>query len=147
MHAIHPSLIRTFASSGSSDMGDVDDVDSKARFSLDVDRWVLAWIRGGFTGTEATADLAIRLDSRLALPSVIDSITSTIKTSPFDFTLKTMQLIGSGSRMLNVRIDPDEYPGWTFQRGDILVLEWTNPGTQKWAIEVGLFDAADLERV
>ncbi len=147
MLVIHPSSVQTFTDSGTGDMGDVTDVDSKARFWLDADIWALQYIRGGFTGTAATASFAIRVDSRHALPDVTEVIGGSPKTTPFDFTLKTIELVGSGSRMLNVRLDPEEYPSWMFRRGDVLVLEWTNPGTQHWAIEVGLFDVNDLQRV
>ncbi len=147
MLVLHPSNIQTFTDSGTGSMGDVVDVDSKARFWLDADYWFLVFIRGGFTGGTSQNDLAIRLDSRHALPDVTEVIGGSPKTTPFDFTLYTLKNIGTDSRQLNHRIQPLEYPTWTFRRGDILVLEWTNPNTQSWAIEVGLGDADALQQV
>ena len=119
-------------------MGDVTDRTSPARFTMDVDQWLLVYARvssrridGGTPGTDV-ADLTIRLDARV--------------TPQYDHTLR--EIVGFGPTgeqpTYLLRITEDEQSQWVFHRGDILVFEWANPdvGNIEWSIDVGLADAA-----
>ena len=50
---------------------------------------------------------------------------------------------GAGGPVVDWRVPVEEYPRYTYQAGDVLVWDWTNPnaGTMRWAIEMGLADA------
>jgi len=132
----HPNQIVTSRVVGVGDMGDVTDEHSTARFTLNVDRFILARIRARFTGGSGDATLAICLDHRD--PSGL-----------FDFTLDTIKEVGADNRAnINHRILADELYQWEFRRGDVIVLTWTNPdaGNMQWAVEVGLADASQLQQ-
>lgn len=119
---------------GTGNMGSVTDEHSTARFTLDVDRFVLAYVRGRFTGGTGDATFAICLDHRCPCEA-------------YDFTLDTILEVGADNRAdINHRILADELYQWEFRRGDIIVLTWTNPdaGNMQWAVEVGLADASTL---
>jgi hypothetical protein len=87
----------------------------------------VAYIRGTFTGGSSYADLAIKLAHR-------NRVTV--------FTLHTLKDVGTGGNQVHLRILPGEEKAWTFPPCDQIVLEWTNPNTQEWTVEVGLEDAA-----
>lgn len=132
----HPSQIVTSRVMGVGDMGDVTDEGSTARFTLDVDRFVLARIRAKFTGGTGDATLSFCVDHRC-------------QSGAYDFTLDTIEEVGADNRAnINHRILADELYQWEFRRGDIFVLTWTNPdaGNMQWAVEVGLADASQLQR-
>jgi hypothetical protein len=129
MWAPTPKQIITQAASGAGNMGDVTDETSTARFSLKDRPYVLSWMRIHFggTGSGATADVVIKVDSRLgqahdAVLYIVDDIATAADDDGF------------------VRIERDEYEKWVFQDGDVIVVEWTNPDTDNltWAIEAGL---------
>ena len=122
---------RAQRATGTGNMGDVTDRTSQARFWLDADRYALCWLRARFTGGTGSATLTLKLDHR-------DDI------EVYDFTLRDWETMGtSGDAWLYSRITADELFHWTFQRGDIIVFEWTNPdpAVMRWALEVGLCDA------
>lgn len=124
-----PNQVVVIHDSGDGNMGDVTDEISKARFWLATERFVLVFIRAHFQGTgSGTADLAIRVDSRLG--------------AQHDATLITILARGKTADM-NYRVERDEYEKWVFQRGDIITPEWTNPDSPnvQWGLEVGLADA------
>lgn len=126
----HPSEIVVLADGGSGNMGDVTDEVSRARFKLDADRFVPAFVRVTFTGGSGSADMAVRIDSRLG--------------DHFDHTLFTFEAVGTDGSQVHYRIPADELYEWLLLRGDELVFEWTNPNgdnTQAWAAEVGMINA------
>jgi len=102
--------------------GDID-----AAFSLDV-RFRLVFLRCHFSGTAGTAALVISLDSS--------------RGGAYDTKLFTIARAGVG-RDVNFRITADESRDpspWTFQAGDTVRVQWTNPdsGNITWGLEVGL---------
>ena len=135
---IHPSIIQLFTQTGTGDMGDVTDVSSVARFSLPgVERYVLATLRALFTGGSNSEDMVLRVDHRHG-PN-------------FHFKPVTWDATGTGgSPIIEYRVPEDEMYHLIFLLDkatgvqDVAVLEWTNPNTQRWAVEVGLIDAAQL---
>lgn len=133
----HPSQIVTDRCIGVGNMGSVTDEHSTARFTLDVERFVLVYVRGLWTGgTGDPATLSICLDHR-------------DPSGSYDFVLDTIADIGTGNKEhINHRILADELYQWEFRRGDIIVLTWTNPdaGNMQWAAEVGLADASQLRQ-
>lgn len=140
MYTPDPSSIQRFRASGTGDMGSVSNEYSVARFSLDVPRFLPVFVRGTWTdltgGTPANADLAVRIDH---------NDTSGLH----DHTLATFSDMGTGSGgnlNLHLRLQADELYAWIADQGEYLVFEWTNPdsGYMRWALEVGLIDAALL---
>ena len=134
--AVPASAIRVIQDGGSANMGDVTDTTSPARFTLDADRFLLVFIRitteriQGTPGSD-TAGLAIKVDNVLG--------------PQYDHTLKTIEGIGpTGIASFPLRFTDEERSQWVFKRGDVIVLEWTNPdaGDIRWGVEVGLADAA-----
>ena len=135
---IHPSIIQPFTQTGTGDMGDVTDVSSVARFSLPgVERYVLATLRVLFTGGSNSEDMVLRIDHR---------------HGP-NFHFKPVTFAGSGtggSPIIEYRVTEKEMYHLIFLLDkatgvqDVAVLEWTNPNTQRWAVEVGLIDVARL---
>jgi len=138
---IHPSIIKMFEQTGTGDMGDVTDQSSIARFSMPgVDKYVLAVIRGLFTGGSGSAELVVRTDHR--------------RGPNFDFTPVTFERMGTDDNdRLEYRVPEKDLFHMVYFRHDAtriqdaIVLEWTNPdaGNMRWAIEVGLIDVALLE--
>ncbi len=126
----HPSDIVVLADGGTGNMGSVTNETSSARFKLDTGRFVLCFVRATFTGGSGSANMAVRIDSRLGID--------------FDHTLYTLLALGTGGDPANFRVPAEELYQWILLAGDELVFEWTNPNadnTQKWALEVGLVDA------
>jgi hypothetical protein len=117
---------------GAGDMGTVETETSQARFGLSDSLWLLLFVRVNFhaaSGATAsgTADMAIiRHDED--------------RVEWQDATLLTRTKAGTDNDV-NIRILPDEYPGWTFLPTQQLVLTWTNPdsGDLLWGVEVGLY--------
>lgn len=126
-------MLTILPQTGREDMGDVDNKDSRCRFFLDADVWQLVFIRLRYATLEGAgdkADLLIKIDHQ-------DS------GGLHNYLLSTLADMGTGTggnSNANIRIMPDEEEHWQFQRGDHLVLEWTNPDTGKirWIVEVGL---------
>lgn len=152
---VRPSQVTWILAHGSGSMGAVETVSSVGRFQHPTARsaYTLYGIRGNFSGGSASASLAIRIDSRHEAQDLVAYTApgaSSQIASRFDFTLFTLPKIGTGGVNLHLRILPEEYPFFTFYRDtisgrwDTLVLEWTNPNTQVWALEVGLFDSSNL---
>lgn len=126
----HPSEIVVLSDGGTGNMGDVTDEVSPARFKLDAERFVPCFVRTTFTGGSGSANMAIRIDSRLG--------------DHFDHTLFTLKGLGIDGDQGHYRIPADELYEWILLRGDELVFEWTNPNadnTQAWAVEIGLVNA------
>jgi|CXWL01.1.fsa_nt_gi hypothetical protein len=98
-----------------------------AAFSLDV-RFRLVFVRCHFTGTAGLTPLTLALDSG--------------KGSAYDTALFTISKAGAG-RDVHLRIGTEESPdpsSWTFQAGDAVRVQWTNPspGNITWGLEVGV---------
>ena len=94
-------------------------------------RFRLVFIRAHFTGTSGVNALVLSLDAAAG--------------SAFDTTLFTVLQAGV-NRDVNLRItgaDLADPSPWTFQAGDRLRLQWTNPdaGNITWGLEVGLSPA------
>jgi hypothetical protein len=136
---IKPSDIVFLRDGGSANMGDVtDQTDLNARFTLD-ERFVLVFARCHFgsTGT-GTATVSLKRDSWME--------------TNYDVTLDTFDAKGitstAGDADLNFRVEnPTELVHYTFEAGDFLVFEWTNPdsGNITWGMEVGLARAEDAD--
>ncbi len=136
---IHPSIIQLFTQTGTGNMGDVTDATSICRFALpDAERYHVVTVRMLFTGGSLSADLVLRVDHRLG-PN-------------FDFKPETWEATGTGGKaIIEYRVAEDELYHLIFLRDqatgiqDAAVFEWTNPNTQRWAMEVGMINVADLE--
>lgn len=105
-----------------SGSGDIDQA-----FSL-AEKFRLVFVRCHYAGTLGTADLTLLLDSAGG--------------SAFDVKLFTVTAAGVG-KDVHLRIggdDAGEPSAWTFQPGDQLRVQWTNPdpGNITWGLEVGL---------
>jgi len=99
------------------------DIDSS--FGLDV-RFRLVFVRCHFVGGSATSAMTIALDS--------------ISGASYDCFLFTILTAGP-NHDVNFRIpanESEEPSPWTFQPGDRLRVQWTNPGGTTWGLEVGL---------
>ena len=142
---VHPSDLIVKAASGTGNMGDVTDVDSPCRFTMDADRWCLRWIRAGFVGGTTQADLTLCVDNHRMPPDWRDTADA-LMASAYDFTLYTIEDAGVDGWFGMWRADDTEMADYTFMRGDILVPTWTNPNTQEWALEVAMIDAALIGR-
>lgn len=132
--ALHKDVI-ILRDGGTADMGDVtDDSNRVARFTLDGKRFALVFVRAHFGDANGTADLTINVDSGAG--------------QFFDTQLYTFTLVGrtaaDGDADGHLRIPMDELMHWTFELGDFIVFERTNPdsGNQHWGLEVGLLDAS-----
>lgn len=100
-------------------------------FSLN-GRFRLVFLRCHFTGGASTASLAISVDS--------------VNGSTYDTTLFTISQAGPG-KDAHLRIgsgDTGEPAAWTFQDGDVVRVNWTNPdsGNITWGLELGLASAS-----
>jgi len=98
-----------------------------ASFSLDR-RFRLVFIRCHFTGASGTAAFAIGVDA--------------VAGSAYDTKLFTLSQAGV-NKDVHLRIsdgDAQEPSPWTFQPGDQVRVQWTNPdsGNITWGLEVGL---------
>lgn len=98
-----------------------------AVFSLNV-RFRLVFVRCHFTGTAGLTPLTLSLDSG--------------KGSAYDVTLFTVSKAGVG-KDVHLRIGAEESldpSSWTFQAGDAVRVQWTNPsvGNITWGLEVGV---------
>jgi hypothetical protein len=96
-------------------------------FQLD-QRFRLVFIRGHFAGAAGTAPLVILADSAAG--------------SAYDARLFTITQAGTG-KDVHLRIgggDTGDPAAWTFQAGDAIRIQWTNPngGNITWGVEVGL---------
>lgn len=137
--AVRASDIRVIPAGGSGNMGDVTDRTSPARFTLDADRFLLIFVRvtteridGGTPGADED-DLTIKVDHRTA--------------AQFDHSLKVLKDVGpTTNASVMMRVTDEEQSQWVFKRGDVIVLEWTNPDPAaiRWGVEVGLADAASV---
>lgn len=129
--APHPGDVVPFRATGAGNMGDVTDDRSTARFSLPT-KFVLVYLVARFTGGSSFATMTLRRDHR-----DIGGF--------YDFAEFEWLRVGTGDKAnISTRIPIDEYPRYVYQPGDVLVLEWTNPNTQRWAVEVGLADATNI---
>jgi len=111
------------ASTGSGNMD--------AAFSLDV-RFRLVFVRCHYSGSGMTSPMAISLDSAAG--------------PDYDATLFTIRRAGL-NRDVSLRIPAEESAEpspWTFQPGDAVRIQWTNPnpGSITWGLQVGLAIAA-----
>lgn len=98
-----------------------------AAFSLDV-RFRLVFVRCHFTGNAGLMPLVLSLDSG--------------RGSAYDAILFTLSKAGVG-RDVHLRVGSEESSdpsSWTFQPGDAVRVQWTNPnvGNTTWGVEVGL---------
>ena len=106
--------------------GDIDNT-----FQLDK-KYRLVFIRCHFSGTTNSATFTVSLDSGSG--------------SAYDATLFTLTQAGVG-RDVFLRIgggDTGDPSAWTFQSGDSVRVQWTNPdsGNITWGLEVGLAPAS-----
>jgi len=132
---IDPRLIQYHRASDTGDMGDATDKHSVCRWRIDGAIYFPVFVRAKFTAGTGSATLSI-------IKSSDDDVNDL-----YDFTLQTVPTVGtSGTANVIVNYLPDEVATYVFFPGDDLVLEWTNPdsGTMRWAVEVGLYDAANL---
>jgi len=143
---VHPDDLVILPAYGTGNMGSVTDIHSTCRFRLDADRWCLRWIRVGFVGGSGEADLAICVDNGRMAQGLRDT-SSVLITSPYDFTLYTIEDVGVASWRGQWRAEDSELADYVFQRGDVLVLTWTNPSTTRWGVEVALVDTAKIGRL
>jgi len=102
-----------------------------ATVKLDV-RFRLIFVRCHFLGTSGTAPLTIALDALVG--------------ANYDALLFTVTRAGV-SRDVNFRIPAEQSVDpspWTFQAGDMVRIQWTNPdpGNITWGLSVGLAIAA-----
>lgn len=109
----------TKTASGSGDINETFSLDRKYR---------LVFIRCHFVGGTGTAAFTISVDS--------DS------GSAFDTRLFTITQAGT-NKDVNLRIAGDDTADpapWTFQAGDGIRVQWTNPdsGNMSWGLEVGV---------
>lgn len=102
--------------------GDIDHA-----FGLDT-RFRLVFVRAHFSGGSGTAGITISVDSAGG--------------SAYDTRLFEVTQAGT-NKDVNLRIgagDTYEPSPWTFQDGDKVRIQWTNPdtGNMTWGLEVGL---------
>jgi len=100
-------------------------------FKLDK-KYRLVFIRCHFSGTNGTAAFVISIDSIIG--------------PAYDARLFTMMQAGP-NKDVNLRIgggDAEDPSAWTFQTGDAVRIDWTNPdsGSITWGLEVGLSPAS-----
>lgn len=107
------------SATGSADINNVFSVDQTFR---------LVFVRCHFSGTMQTGSLKLSLDST--------------NGTAYDCDLYTITKAGPGHDV-NLRIPAEESvepSAWTFQSGDAIRIQWTNPdsGNITWGVEVGL---------
>ncbi len=110
------------ASQTATGSGDIDQT-----FSLG-QKFRLTFIRCHFSGSPGTAAFIVSVDST--------------NGSAYDTRLFTISQAGT-NKDAHLRIgegDTDEPSAWTFQPGDAVRIQWTNPdsGNITWGLEVGL---------
>jgi len=100
-------------------------------FSLDV-AFRLVFVRCHFAGGTGTADMVVDVDSA--------------QGSAFNVRLHTVTAVGTGADVAFVPggADVADPSAWSFQSGDQIRIQWTNPdaGNMNWGLEVGLAIAA-----
>ena len=134
--------METLRQTGRSNMGDVTDRMSRARFSR------IGWpvtqivaVRGTFTDAGASPD---------------GSATLTIKKDGINgnYTLATIATIGSNGNNLHFRVPKDERDAWRLQvdpetqEPEELVLDWTDPATGDdtlWELEIDVEQALEAD--
>ncbi len=121
--------LRAVHSQTATGTGDINNTFSLG--SLDLMKFRLVFVRCHFAGGFGTADMRISVDHSAG--------------AAYDTLLATITAVGLGNDV-NYRIDNDvntDPSPWTFQIGDALRIEWTNPmsGTMTWGLEVGLAPA------
>jgi hypothetical protein len=119
---------------GDGNMGDVtDETVRTCRFPITRDGMVMSFVRAHFEGGSGTADFTLYVDRH--------PVSKQPKTY---FQLYTFLAVGT-SKHVHGRWTKDEQDSWQFQKGDEIVIEWTNPdsGNMAWAVELGLTDARD----
>lgn len=122
LNATRARQLLAVAAKSATGSGHIDSV-----FSLNV-RFRLVFVRCHFSGTSGLLPMALSLDST--------------RGSAYDTTLFTLSKAGVG-RDVNLRIGAEEGldpSSWTFQPGDAMRVQWTNPspGNITWGLEVGL---------
>lgn len=131
---IDPTTVVKQRSTGSGNMGSIQDDTDPVRFGLD-HKFYLLWIRAKFTGGSSSATMKVKLrhkDRRGWLTGSADG--------RFDFVELEALKLGTGvtSDFNWVVQGEDELHRYIYEPGDFLVPEWTNPNTQVWGIEFGL---------
>ena len=118
--------VRSVTTRTATGAGDIDET-----FSLDT-RFRLVFVRGHFAGSAGTAPLSISIDSAKGAAYAAGLFTITQAGTNRDVNLR----IGDGDNV--------EPSAWTFQAGDKLRIQWTNPdsGNITWGLEVGLVMAS-----
>lgn len=122
LHATRARQLLAVAAKANTGTGDLD-----SSFSLEV-RYRLVYIRCHFSGAAGLAPMTISLDS--------------VRGAAYGSNLFTISKAGVG-RDVNFRIGHEENAdpsAWTFQPGDAVRVQWTNPspGNITWGLEVGL---------
>lgn len=117
--ARQPLAVITKTASGSGDLEEA--------FSLD-HAFRLVFVRCHFSGSAGTAPMVLSVDSGHG--------------SAYDARLFTVAKAGVDADV-HLRIGPmdnTEPSAWTFQAGDALLIQWSNPdsGNITWGLEVGL---------
>ena len=126
-----PFQVRRMARSGTGDMGDVTDEASVCRFSLALPTWEVVYVLGQATGGTGIGDVSIKVRHADDPSNLRNFLVMTIP----DFGSA-----GTDSKPdFYVRIAPHEREQWQFTRGDLVVLEWTNPdpSNMRWSVELG----------
>lgn len=114
--------LQTVVTKSATETGDIAHI-----FKLDR-KFRLVFIRCHFSGTSGTAAFDIALDSTSG--------------SAFDTQMFSISQAGVGSDV-HLRLgdgDTNEPSAWTFQTGDKIRIDWTNPDTGNitWGVEVGM---------
>lgn len=120
---VTPATIKIFADSGRQSMA--------VPFALP-ERFIFVWVRAHFiresgSGTD-TATMYLDLISRNGV----------------NHNTRLLPITGAGVSVdVFARIHPDEYQDWTFEKGDRIQFNWTNPDSDEisWGIEVALAPA------
>ncbi len=119
LRAQQPMFVVCSTATGTGDINNLFKLDRSFR---------LVFIRCHYTGTSGKAMMTISLSSASG--------------TAYDSLLYTLMRVGNGEDV-NFRITSEESQPpspWTFQAGDQLRIQWTNPDTGNitWGLEVGL---------
>lgn len=122
---VNPKDLRIFTFDGRQSMAVPVELDSRGRF-------IFCWVRAHFiretgSGTD-TASMTADVVSRKGAWN----------------NARLMTWTGAGvSADVFARVHPDEYQDWTFEAGDRLQFNWTNPDSDEiiWGLEVALAPA------
>jgi hypothetical protein len=114
---------------GVGNMGDVTDPKSAARFDGGGGGFQLRWIKGLASGGTGSATLSLKLDH-------------SERSRHFDWNEGApWSAFGADATLSDIdwRVSAEDTDRYTYQPGDVLVFEWTNPdpGNMRWALEVG----------